>query len=255
MVLTTCRLWIWAAIGASMWSAVACVHDPPPRLALGGVDVIECADKQLQNAGVNCTAVGSSQWSTELDSVDNQGNLLYASTFYFESEDNMIGFENAPVAFTPQFGGECGCVCVCVCKRANDKHLMCFGIYTHAGFCAYALSAQNATALWSRTVLGPNVDVSQGWRVIDGSVYLFSSASAAGAFEAGLPHSLSRAQTLWAKWFGKQGGGEFAVVHGPLNYACFAPGQGGRDCAKQPQMQPLTYSHTHADADALMTPT
>jgi hypothetical protein len=133
------ELFIWVAVSVSMWSAVVCVVEPAPRhthtpspgparLALGGYDVIECANQQLQfqksshnndnsaaaAADVNCTATGSYQWSTELDSVDREGNLLFASTFFFASEDNMIAFENAPVAFAPQFGGMHMCTCVCV---------------------------------------------------------------------------------------------------------------------------------------------
>jgi hypothetical protein len=76
------------------------------------------------------------------------------------------------------------------------------------------------------------------------ALYLFESSAAADNFIAGLPHSRTRANGLWNKWWGDHGSvPPFALAGGPFNEVCFSamvPGAAGRvrDCAVQPQPLP-----------------
>ena len=72
-------------------------------------------------------------------SVDKDGTARFTSTFLFTSADNMIAFENSPFLYAPKYGG----------------------------FCAHGLSSMSNASVWSREKLGPPVDLTKAWRVVD----------------------------------------------------------------------------------------
>jgi hypothetical protein len=147
-------------------------------LALGGMDVVQCA------SGGKCSAVGSTSWSAQYTSVNTEGVRAFSSEFRFISQENMMAFENAPITFAPRLGG----------------------------FCAWNLAGgPNSTTVWDAQTLGPAVDLINSWRLVKdeetgmGSIYLFGGEDGAQAFIAGLPATQDAAEATWAAWFGSHG--------------------------------------------------
>ena len=94
-----------------------------------------------------------------------------------------------------------------------------------------------------REVLGPPVDLTGAWRLLNGtggmppSLLLFGSADKAERFFAGLPGSKERADQAWHGWWGAHGTAPPYAQHGgPFNADCFVGAS--RDCAVDPQPLP-----------------
>lgn len=161
--------------------------------ALGGMDVIACA---LLNGTAPCRAKGNKVYSTNYTSLDKSGSIAYTTEFWFESEENMIAFENSPFTYAPLYGGYCA-------LGISDAH-------------------------WLPINLGPGVDLVSGWRVyVDPnssitSLLLFADSEAAQVFLNGLPHTKHSADKVWSSWFGFHGTvPPFAEHGGPFNTAKF----------------------------------
>ena len=128
----------------------------------------------------------------------------------------MIAFENSPFLYAPKYGG----------------------------FCAHGLSSMSNASVWSREKLGPPVDLTKAWRVVDQpagglsqALVLFKDEQHAEEFIKALPGSQQRADAVWNGWWGAHGTvPPYAQHAGPFNEECFVGS--GRDCSRQPQPLP-----------------
>ena len=200
---------------AFLWSLSVLAASSPPPLAFKGLDIIECA--KAARAGTPCKAQGQANYSTSYTTGDRDGTPRFISTFWFSTIDNMIAFENSPFVYAPKYGG----------------------------FCAHELSISDvlADASWSRSKLGPPVDLVHAWRLVSNNatgqqnLMLFGDEQRANSFIRGLPASQARADAVWKAWWGDHGSmPPYALDGGPFNSACFV--DDARDCSVDPQPLP-----------------
>ena len=246
--------------------ALAAAASPNPvPLALGGFDVVSCSSMKQ---GKGCDAVGTESLSVQYSSVDSTGNPLFTAEFRFETQENMLAFENAPFSFAPRLGG------FCAWGLANMNN---------------STTTESTDVKWAADLLGPPVDLVNSWRAVasagvciwciccvfvccvflyclsaplshlrtntptptptpaDGlpaSIYLFSSEESASSFTAGLPASQQQAEAQWAAWYGSHGTqAPYALSAGPFNSACYTQGDPSpesppRDCSVSPMRVP-----------------
>ena len=120
----------------------AAVSPNPVPLALGGFDVVSCSSI-FQGKG--CDAVGTESLSVQYSSVDSTGNPLFTAEFRFETQENMLAFENAPFSFAPRLGG------FCAWGLANMNN---------------STTTESTDVKWAADLLGPPVDLVNSWRAV-----------------------------------------------------------------------------------------
>ena len=149
-------------------------------------------------------------------SLDLDGTPRFESTFHFSTPSNMIAFENSPFLYAPMYGG----------------------------FCAHTLAQANSTSHWSRSRVGPSVDLVSSWRMVtvksSGLTLpaIFHDESKADEFVAKADELVAKADAAWHGWWGAHGiEPPYAQRGGPFNQMCFVQDT-TRDCSQTPQPLP-----------------